>query len=67
MHSCRFIHRDIKPDNILLGNQTNPHSINLVDFGLATTYKAKSTKAKRIFNGLIGTAKFCPLASHYGQ
>lgn len=62
-----YVHRDIKPDNILLGNQLHPHQIYLVDFGLVTKYRMKPSNIRNIYEGVIGTAKFCPLASHLGN
>lgn len=66
LHSHGYIHRDLKPENILLGNQENPHKIYLVDLGLATEYKKNVSRPKKMYDGVIGTAKFCSLASHKG-
>lgn len=41
LHNCGFIHRDIKPQNIVLGDQDNEDTINkvyLIDFGLSSSY-----------------------------
>jgi serine/threonine protein kinase len=67
LHDKSYVHRDLKPENILLGNQLNPHKIYLVDFGLVSTYRKEPKKIRKIYDGLIGTAKYCPLASHYGN
>lgn len=64
LHQKNYVHRDLKPENILLGNQLNPHKIYLVDFGLVSTYRKDPRKVRKIYDGIIGTAKFCPLASH---
>ena len=61
-----YVHRDIKPDNILLGNKYDSHSIYLIDFGLATVYKKRANKVRKVFEGVVGTAKYCPLVSHEG-
>lgn len=66
MHGHQYVHRDLKPDNILLGNSNEPHTIYLIDFGLTSSYKKKTTKQRKVYNGLIGTAKFCPISSHLG-
>lgn len=59
-----YVHRDIKPDNILLGNKYDSHSIYLIDFGLATVYKKRTIKVRKVLEGVVGTAKYCPLVSH---
>lgn len=66
MHSKLYVHRDIKPDNILFGNKYDSHSIYLIDFGLTTNYRKKCTKPRKILQSLVGTARYCPLASHLG-
>ena len=49
MHEHNLIHRDLKPDNILLGNQQNPHKVYLVDLGLASSYRRKALKRKKMY------------------
>lgn len=34
MHSLNFLHRDIKPDNIMFTSNKNSNNIKLIDFGL---------------------------------
>lgn len=36
IHQKKIIHRDIKPDNILIEDDINSNKIKIADFGLAT-------------------------------
>ena len=38
LHSKNYMHRDIKPDNFVLGGRKHPNKIFLIDFGLSKAY-----------------------------
>ena len=49
MHSQNVVHRDIKPDNILLTTDGNDADYKIIDFGLSGFYEGKP------MNALVGT------------
>lgn len=68
VHSKSFLHRDIKPDNMLMGN-THNSTVYLVDFGLAKRYRDHGTKQHLPYRDgkhLTGTARYASVHTHLG-
>lgn len=72
MHSCGFIHRDIKPQNILIGEEHTErcNKIFLIDFGLSVQYLDEGgshLKPIKNYNSVVGTALFASINAHEGS
>lgn len=69
IHSHHYLHRDIKPDNFLIGFKKKAHVIHAVDFGLAKRFEDSKGLGHIPYKqeyGLVGTARFASLNSHLG-
>lgn len=69
LHSKNYLHRDIKPDNFLMGKENRGNLVYIIDFGLMKKYY----DAKRDIHipykeqkSLIGTARYASLNTHLG-
>ena len=59
IHSCRILHNDLKPDNLILGSNSEPDTLYLVDFGLATPYKRDGCHVIREqHGGVLGSSGY---------
>jgi len=69
VHSKNFIHRDVKPDNFLMGCGSRSSQVYIIDFGLAKKYRDSRTQAHipyRENKSLTGTARYVSINTHLG-
>ncbi|KAG6537347.1 hypothetical protein ZIOFF_002436 [Zingiber officinale] len=69
MHSKSFLHRDIKPDNFLMGLRRKANQVYIIDYGLAKKYWDFQTHKHipyRENKNLTGTARYASLNTHLG-
>jgi serine/threonine protein kinase len=69
VHSRSFIHRDIKPDNFLMGLGKKANQVHIIDFGLAKKYRDPKTHIHipyRENKNLTGTARYASINTHLG-
>ena len=71
VHAKGLVHRDLKPDNFLLGRQgtSTANEIHLVDFGMAKRYRDPKTQRHIPHNekkSFSGTARYASINTHLG-
>ena len=70
IHEKSFVHRDIKPDNFLMGLRDKSHVAYIVDYGLAKRYYDIRTGVHipyRNDKSLTGTARYASIHAHLGE
>lgn len=70
VHDQGIMHRDIKPDNLVLGSGSNTHQVYLIDFGLSKCFWNPNTDEHiqyRTDKHLTGTARYASVNNHKGH
>ena len=61
LHENRIVHRDVKPQNILVRDG----QVRLIDFGVATMFNRQNKELESATPGhFVGTVTFAPRGSH---
>ena len=64
IHKKSFLHRDVKPDNFIMGIGPNSKFLYICDFGFCKTYRDPNTLAHHPMKkggGITGTARFASI------
>eukprot|EP00603_Paraphysomonas_imperforata_P014579 CAMPEP_0114472208 /NCGR_PEP_ID=MMETSP0104-20121206/12253_1 /TAXON_ID=37642 ORGANISM="Paraphysomonas imperforata, Strain PA2" /NCGR_SAMPLE_ID=MMETSP0104 /ASSEMBLY_ACC=CAM_ASM_000202 /LENGTH=367 /DNA_ID=CAMNT_0001646165 /DNA_START=145 /DNA_END=1248 /DNA_ORIENTATION=- len=69
LHAKGFIHRDVKPDNFLMGRGGSWAVVHMIDFGLSKLYCHPTNKRHIPFcegKKLTGTVRYASINAHLG-
>ena len=66
LHKCDYIHRSIKPDNLIIGQ--DQQTVLFIDFETAKKFKSIHGHIENTSNqAIMGTARYASLHSHLGM
>nr|XP_027201368.1 casein kinase I-like [Dermatophagoides pteronyssinus] len=67
VHGENYIHRDVKPQNFVLGVGANRNRVYIIDFGLSQLYRSEGRHIQFSYqNRVVGTIKFASINSLLG-
>lgn len=67
IHSRYILHRDIKPDNFVIGIGSKQHRVFIIDFGLAKKFMSRDSHIPyKEGKSLTGTARYASVNTHLG-
>ncbi len=68
-HKNQFLHRDIKPDNFLIGLNDAAQTVYMIDMGLCKRYVDSNTGMHipyKVNKKLTGTPRYASVNTHLG-
>ena len=70
IHQKGYVHRDVKPENYVMGLGAKSHTLHMVDMGIAKRFINMKTNKHipyRNDKSLTGTARYASVHSHLGE